>query len=71
MHDGRFKTLEEVVDFYSEGVKLSPNIDNKMTTAHRGGVRLSDYQKKAIIAFLQTLTDSTFLTNPVHSNPFK
>jgi cytochrome c peroxidase len=71
MHDGRFETLEEVLDFYSDGIKNNYAIDPKMTAAHRGGVRLSDQDKKDIIAFLKTLTDSTFLTNAQHSNPWR
>ncbi len=70
MHDGRFKTLEEVLDFYSEEVNNSLNVDSKMTSAHRGGVHLTEQEKKQIILFLHTLTDSTFLTNPAFSNPF-
>ncbi len=70
MHDGRFKTLEEVLDFYSEGVVLSVNIDSKMQYAHKGGVHLNKEEKRKIILFLNTLTDSTFTTNPAYSNPF-
>ncbi|HQV67243.1 MAG TPA: cytochrome c peroxidase [Saprospiraceae bacterium] len=71
MHDGRFATLEEVLDFYSDGVQTSANIDAKMGLAHQGGVRLTLSEKKQIIAFLNTLTDSLFITNPKYSNPFK
>lgn len=71
MHDGRFKTLEEVIDFYSEGVKVTKNIDSKMTFAHRGGARLSAKEKQQIIAFLQTMNDSAFISNPNFSNPFR
>jgi len=71
MHDGRFQTLEEVIDFYSEGVKMSYNIDSKMGYAHQGGVQLNDLEKKQVIAFLKTLTDTAFLTNPEFSNPYK
>lgn len=70
MHDGRFKTLTEVLDFYSEGVNNSYNIDPKMEFAHQGGVRLTKEEKENIMAFLKTLTDSTFLTNPEYGNPF-
>ena len=70
MHDGRFQTLVEVLNFYSEGVNNSYNIDSKMEFAHQGGVRLSKNEKEKIIKFLKTLTDSTFLTNPEYSNPF-
>jgi cytochrome c peroxidase len=70
MHDGRFKTLEEVIDFYSEGVKNSATLDARMQYAHRGGVKLSAEEKVKIKAFLLTLSDSTFITNPEFSNPF-
>jgi cytochrome c peroxidase len=71
MHDGRFKTLEEVINFYSEGVKPCANIDSKMEYAHQGGVKLSAEDKKKIIAFLLTLSDSSFISNPEFSNPFE
>jgi cytochrome c peroxidase len=70
MHDGRFKTLEEVLDFYSEDVKTCVNIDSKMEFAHEGGAHLSTKEKKAIIAFLKTFTDSTFISDPAFSDPF-
>lgn len=71
MHDGRFKTLKEVLDFYSEGVHNSYNIDTKMEYAYKGGVHLTEKEKGQIIAFLHTLTDSTFLKNEAFRNPFK
>ncbi len=71
MHDGRFKTLEEVIDFYSEGLKPSVNIDSKMEFVHQGGVKLKSEDKKKIIAFLKTLSDSSFVDNPEFENPFK
>lgn len=69
MHDGRFKTLAEVIDFYSEGVKTSPYINPLMHHANGGGVRLLPKQKQDIIAFIKTLRDETFLTNPDFSRP--
>lgn len=71
MHDGRFATLEEVVDFYSSGVKKSPTIDSKMEFAHQGGVQLSTDEKRKIIAFLKTMSDSTFISKKEFGNPFK
>ena len=71
MHDGRFKTLEEVVDFYSEGIKPSVNIDTKMEFAHQGGAKLKSEDRKKIIAFLKTLSDSSFVANYEFENPFK
>jgi cytochrome c peroxidase len=70
MHDGRFKTLEEVLDFYSEGVHAGINTDSKMGMAYKGGVHLTKEEKKQIIIFLKTLTDSAFITEPAFSNPF-
>lgn len=57
MHDGRFKTLREVVNFYSEGLQYSPYADSNMKNVHRGGIQLSEEDKSALIAFLLTLTD--------------
>lgn len=71
MRDGRFATLEEVIDFYNSGLKNSPTNDPLMKTVHQGGLQtLTGYDKQAMIAFLKTLTDQEFLTNPAHSNPF-
>lgn len=71
MHDGRFNTLDEVIDFYSTGVHASsPNISPNMEFAGSGGVNLNPQQKADLKAFLLTLTDSTFITNPAFSNPF-
>jgi cytochrome c peroxidase len=60
MHDGRFKTLEEVVDHYSTGVKRSPNLDPNLAKHPDAGIELSDDDKRALIAFLKTLTDTAF-----------
>jgi len=71
MHDGRFKTLEEVVDFYSEGLVRSPYVHPLMKKINQGGAQLTVQQKKNLILFLKTLTDLDFVTNPKFSNPFK
>ena len=63
MHDGRFTTLDEVIDFYSEGVKNSENINPLMHHVMDGGVRLSELEKAQLKAFLFTLTDEHFLNN--------
>lgn len=69
MHDGRFKTLEEVIDFYSTGVQQkSPNIDEHMVTFGKG-LQLSAAQKADLVVFLNTLTDSSFIRNPAFSDP--
>jgi cytochrome c peroxidase len=69
MHDGRFATLEEVVEFYSTGLKWSLTVDPNMKQVNQGGVQLTDREKRQLILFLQTLTDTAFVTNPKFSNP--
>jgi len=71
MHDGRFETLEEVIDFYSHDVKWSPTIDPLMKKVDQGGIQLTEDEKFYLIAFLKTLTDTTFVNNPAYANPFK
>ena len=69
MHDGRFTTLEEVIDFYSEGVKDSETINPLMHHVMDGGVRLTDLEKAQLKAFLNTLTDDKFLNKTEYSRP--
>lgn len=64
MHDGRFDTLEQVVEFYSTGVKRHPNAG----AVGRFGFDARD--RAALVAFLKTLTDETFLTDPKFSDPW-
>ncbi|MFK7757799.1 MAG: cytochrome-c peroxidase [Flavobacteriales bacterium] len=68
MHDGRFQTLDEVIDHYDSGGVPSTTIDPfmKYTT---GGLTLSDLEKQALKAFLMTLTDEEFITNPDFMDP--
>lgn len=60
MHDGRFKTLEEVIDHYSTGVKRSPSLDPNLAKHPVAGLNLSAADKQALVAFLKTLTDERF-----------
>lgn len=70
MHDGRFATLEEVIDFYADGVNTaSPTLDAHMGPWRRGEVRLSRQDRADLVAFLRTLTDSAFLANPRFGPP--
>ncbi len=71
MHDGRFESIEDVVDFYSHDVKWSSTIDPLMKKVEQGGVQLMDDEKESLISFLKTLTDTTFINNPEFSNPFE
>jgi cytochrome c peroxidase len=73
MHDGRFKTLEEVVNHYTNGIKPHQHLDVKFTDG-KGNVKplnLNSIEKKAIIAFLKTLTDQEMTKDPKWSNPFR
>ena len=71
MHDDRFKTLEEVIDHYDQGVLPSPVLDPIMTKPGKEtGLHLSNDEKMDLITFLLTLTDSTFISNPDLSNPW-
>lgn len=71
MHDGRFKTLEEVIEFYNSGVhQTSPNIDPVMTKAGKEfGLMLSAYEKQCLVDFLKAMTDTSFINNPAYQNP--
>ena len=69
MHDGRFETLEEVINHYSEGLQNSPTIDPLMKKVDQGGVQLSPQEKADLKAFLLSLSDTDFINNPNFSNP--
>ena len=71
MHDGRYKTLEEVIEFYNSGVhQTSPNIDPIMTKSFKQyGLQLSSYEKKCLVDFLKTFTDTAFIHNPAYQQP--
>lgn len=65
MHDGRFKTLDEVLDHYISGGHFAENLNPNVRKLH-----FSERDKQDLIAFLNTLTDSVFLQNPAFGNPF-
>lgn len=69
MHDGRFSSIDEVINHYSEGLQNSPTIDPLMKKVSQGGVQLSLQEKANLKAFLLTLTDEAFINNPNFSNP--
>jgi len=68
MHDGRFETLEEVINHYSEGLQNSSTIDPLMKKVNQGGVQLSAQEKDDLIAFLLSLSDTSFINNPDFQN---
>lgn len=69
MHDGRFRSIDEVLEFYNSGLKWSPYIHPLMHHIAKGGVRLNPTQLADLKAFLLTLTDSSFVTDPAFSAP--
>ena len=69
MNDGRFKTLEEVIDFYSQGIIWSPYIHPLMHHATDGGIQLTPSERADLVAFIKTLRDDSFLSNPAFSAP--
>lgn len=73
MHDGRFATLNEVLDHYASGIKNSPNLDQKLKDANGNPIRIEfDAQEREdLLAFFNTLTDETLNNDERFSNPFK
>jgi cytochrome c peroxidase len=71
MHDGRFETIDQVIDFYSEGLVWSPSISPLMHHISTGGIKLTPMEKADLKAFLLTLTDSDFVSNPAFGKPDK
>lgn len=80
MHDGRFATLEQVVEFYNSGVVNHPNLSGqlRLPPGPPGSppppprrLNLDNQQKAALVAFLKTLTDTSVTTHPKYSDPFR
>lgn len=70
MHDGRFQTLEEVIDHYNEGIKQSSTVDPTVENTRETGLFLTAQDKEDLINFLKTLTDEGLATNPAYQSPF-
>jgi len=71
MHDGRFETLEDVIEHYNSGVQNNPNLDNRLTQGNNvRRLNLSDDDKQALVDFLNTLTDDEFVNDEKYANPF-
>lgn len=85
MHDGRYKTLEEVVNFYSDSIKAHPNLDGFLREIIPGTIDPNNHtcdtcpprklnftkqEKAALVAFLKTMTDTSFIKDPRWSDPF-
>ncbi|WP_244214327.1 cytochrome-c peroxidase [Pedobacter jejuensis] len=63
MHDGRFYSLDEVLEHYNSGVKAAENLDAEL----KSGIQLNSLEKSQIKAFLKTLTDNEFIKNTLYS----
>jgi cytochrome c peroxidase len=64
-HDGRFKTISEMLEHYNSGIVKSPTLDNEL----KKGIPISSDDRFYLIYFLETLTDSSFIKNPLYSDP--
>ena len=69
MHDGRFETLDEVINHYSEGLVYSETIDPLMKAVGEGGVHLTEKDKQDLKAFLLALSDESYINNPDFQKP--
>lgn len=70
MHDGRFQTLDEVIDFYSEGLVYSETVDPLMKHVDDGGINMTPEEKANLKAFLLLLSDEEFINNPDFKKPY-
>ena len=72
MHDGRFRTLGEAIDHYSNGINPHPKLGDPLKDGEGNPLvfNINLPEKAALKAFLETLTDEKFLTDPKFSNPF-
>jgi cytochrome c peroxidase len=74
MHDGRFATLEEVVEHYNSGIQFHENLHKGLTLDDLGleplRLNLTEQEKTDLVNFLKTLTDNEIITNPKFSDPF-
>ena len=66
MHDGRLATIDDVLDHYDSGGKISPSADALLRP-----LEMTSFERRAIKAFLHTLTDTAYLNNPMLQDPFK
>lgn len=71
MHDGRFETLEEVIDHYSNGIKNHRNLSRELKTFNSPkNMDFSESDKKNLISYLNTLTDETIINDEKFSDPW-
>lgn len=72
MHDGRFTTLNQVLDFYDGDIENHAQLSNVLRNNNGNAVQinLNGQQRNDVVAFLLTLTDQSFITAPKFSDPF-
>lgn len=70
MHDGRFNTLEEVIDHYNEGLRNNASLNPALAMTIGTGLMLNETDKDALIAFLKTLTDTSLIQDSRYASPF-
>ncbi len=70
MHDGRFQTLEEVIDHYNEGIQPSATLNPALENTRATGLLLTEQDKVDLLNFLHTLTDEDLLTREEFGSPF-
>jgi len=73
MHDGRFQTLEEVVEHYNSGVQAHPNLGIALQDPEGNPIRLNftEQEKQDLVNFLKTLTDESLVVDERFSDPFQ
>lgn len=73
MHDGRFETLEEVIEFYNEGVQPHHNLSNNLKGLDGAPIKMNfdEHDKESLIAFLETLDDMSEIGQSKFSDPWK
>jgi cytochrome c peroxidase len=72
MHDGRFATLAEVVDFYNHSIQKGPALDLRLQQdGAPQRLNLSAADRAALVAFLMTLTDNALTNDPRFGDPFR
>lgn len=73
MHDGSIATLSDVIDFYAAGGRVTAQGDGRLhsnKSAFVKGFSLTDQEKAALLAFLQSLDDPEFVANPLFADPW-
>ncbi|HIF00639.1 MAG TPA: cytochrome-c peroxidase [Planctomycetes bacterium] len=70
MHDGRFTTIDRVIEHYNWSVRPHPNLDSRLEEISAQGLALPEREKVALTEFLKTLTDYELINDPKFADPF-